>query len=198
MSNEVEPAVIENCQETSAHYSNWLFGLGKFIGSILALAIFGSILGYFLVGMPAIQTMAAMKSGLQADFNDFKTGFETSSEPFSPLLVYSGSTSKIVAASSPKEALIKADDSKFGYITQGFEMRVLARTDKGRYFHFSYVAEKTISGFACTDRDCRRIVDVRQLSDEDAKKLFFYSSMFSPEKYKEIFNEDAPVKEIPA
>jgi len=119
-------------------------------------------------------------------------------------LVFKGKDSTIVALENPEVY----DWSRLGGPT--VSMTGLARTNGGRWFTFDYVSAvdtqdpSLFSEFVwpktnpCLDEGCRLFESKRPLSLEEAKRWFYDSDQFTPDRYRALFHEDAPPKRVPA
>ncbi|KVP17102.1 hypothetical protein [Burkholderia ubonensis] len=141
----------------------------------------------------------AMETGLPADFAKLEFDERPMSSTPMPTLVFSGKHSTIVAVSKPRLR---------GRFYQEVVMYGLAVTESGRYFEFTYLSalhssekEVPLPFFAdvpCTEASCRTIREARQLSVAQAKNWYFNDDSFTQERFRALFNEDAPPKRIPA
>jgi hypothetical protein len=139
----------------------------------------------------------AMDVALPKDFS--KLEFEEP-PPFNgkpaPTLVFRGADSTIIAVGKP-------------YLHDRFNTWMsqpgLAVTKSGRWFVFSYESDlETEAGGIfdvakpCLDAGCRRFASTRPVSIDAAKRWYFDSDQFTPERYRALFGEDAPAKREPA
>lgn len=140
----------------------------------------------------------AMQSGLATDFAKIDFEEPTGSivgEP-APALVYQGKNSTLLVATKPSE--------QHSMFLATMLMRGLARTKNGHYFELGYrsalEAQDSLPfrAVVCTAPECRRIEGARSLTVKEAKRWFFDSDEFTPERYRELFGEDAPPKRVQA
>lgn len=181
----------------------------SFVGFLVALA---SLAVFATVGNAArgpsekeqyaavLEVAAVMNRSFDKEFADWtqREHFSTSEGP-SPTLVYSGKHAQVLVR----------EDATFqrGGIAGGsplVQSHILAKTEGGRFFTLTY--ESTLEdlqsitwGFkACDKASCRRMVDFHALTVTQAKNWFFQSKSFSPERYKELFSEEPPPREVKA
>ncbi|KVP75268.1 hypothetical protein WJ96_05790 [Burkholderia ubonensis] len=141
----------------------------------------------------------AMEAGLPADFAKLEFAERPYGNSPASTLVFQGKAATIVSVSKPRLR---------GYWYPEVVMYGLAVTRNGRYFEFTYLSalhseEKEVrlpffEAVPCIEASCRAIRDARQLSVTSAKNWFFNSDSFTPERYKALFNEDAPPQRITA
>jgi hypothetical protein len=111
-----------------------------------------------------------------------------------PTLVYKGADSTILAVSKPAYR---------EHWREWMSMSGLAVTKNGRWFQFEYESDLTrddgfLSAHPCIEADCRHFSNTIPISVETAKRWYFDSDAFTPEKYKALFNEVAPARREPA
>lgn len=139
----------------------------------------------------------AMSDHLATEFQQLGFEVRTPAATLAPTLLYEGKHSAILALSRPR---VRDYLYNLEVVIAG-----LARTENGRYFEFSYTSavksNKNLSWTRtnpCLEEGCRALRFVKPLSAEGAKSWFFNSDNFTPERYKELFHEDAPPQRLPA
>lgn len=116
-----------------------------------------------------------------------------------PKAVFSGKTSTILVLEKPE-----VDTHSF--LPDDMNLTGLAITKNGRYFFFTYSSplieplDFPIPGIErpCVDAKCRYFRYTRSTSRQAAMEWFYNSDKFTPEKFKELFDEDAPPKKVEA
>jgi hypothetical protein len=138
---------------------------------------------------------SAMMEAFPKDFSklEFDERPAYDSEP-APTLVYKGADSTILVVSKPVYR---------EHWREWMSMSGLAVTKNGRWFEFVYESDLTQdSGFLtsrpCTEDGCRHFSSTHPISLETAKRWYFDSDQFTPERYHALFNEVAPAKRVPA
>jgi len=138
---------------------------------------------------------AAMETAFPKDFS--KLAFDEQ-PPFdsapAPTLVFKGADSTIISVSKPAHR---------EHWREWMSMSGLAVTKNGRWFEFVYESDLThdeglLSSKACVEDGCRRFSSVHSVGLETAKRWYFDSDQFTPERYHALFNEVAPAKREPA
>jgi len=140
----------------------------------------------------------AMQAGLPSDFTkiEFEEPAEGGLRGPAPALVFQGKSSALLVTTKPQRA-----QSMFG---SSVTMHGLARTKNGRYFRFTYRSALLTPDslpfiqYSCTAAVCRHIEDTRSVTTMEAKRWFFNSEEFTPERFKELFGEDAPPQRVEA
>jgi hypothetical protein len=137
----------------------------------------------------------AMEAALPKDFAklEFEERPAYASKP-APTLVFRGAESTILAVSKP---------SLRDHWGTWMNIAGLAVTKNGRWYEFSYDSElQNDDGFLaskpCLATDCRRFGSVHSVSLVEAKRWYFDSDQFTPERYHALFGETAPAKREPA
>lgn len=143
------------------------------------------------------QVSAAMKASLPKNFAHLKFEERSYGSGLQPTLVYDGLRSTIIFASAP-EARTQLLGGEL------LRMSVLAVTRSGRYFRFSYESplhtQDVIPFLAepCLESGCLQIRDAQSIPRHHAMQMFYDSDDFTPERFKEMFGEEAPPKRVEA
>lgn len=149
------------------------------------------------------ELVAAVSKALEANVaKDFaKLTFEESSfeRGMHPKVVFSGKTSTILVQKKP-------DLETYSFRSDDLNLTGLAITKNGRYFFFTYssplVEPKDFPipflERPCVETTCRYFRYTRSTSRHAAMEWFYNSNEFTPEKFKELFDEDAPPKKVEA
>ncbi|MNR71839.1 hypothetical protein D3C71_25170 [compost metagenome] len=153
-------------------------------------------------GMPQdkLQEMvaASMKQNFESEFRELQ--FEDRAPAFdAPARVYRGDRATVLAVGPARPF---KEFAGISWQTVGLEMTGIARTENGRYFHFSYASQlRDDSLFAagpCIERKCRSVSGY-EMSLERAKGwLFNNRDVFTPELYEKLFGEVPPARREPA
>ncbi len=135
----------------------------------------------------------AMEAALHVDFKKLRFEEVPLTATPAPTLVFEGSKSVMLSVSKP---------ALKGKVFPKMQMRVLARSEGGRFFEVTYESDLSSPTFkwddTCVESECRRISQARMLSVDDAKGFFFRAEDFTEDRYKAIFGEAPPPKHIPA
>lgn len=115
----------------------------------------------------------------------------------SSILIYSGMRSQVLAK---ERATVTASITGLG--SPLVRARFLARTEAGQYFTLTH--ELTLEDLQsltwrfepCDKVSCRRMVDFRELTPEQAKAWLIQSKSFSAPLYERLFGEAPPAKEV--
>jgi hypothetical protein len=146
----------------------------------------------------AAQVDIAMQEKIQLEFSQLKFEEKQDTSEPSPNLVFTGKTSMLLAVLTKPHLSGKFDPD--------MTMSGIARTNNGRYFYFEYTSklydqerlmEPRWGEKPCLSPSCRTFSG-RMISAEKAKHYIFSSEGFTAVRYKEIFGEEAPPKEIAA
>lgn len=139
----------------------------------------------------------AMEANLLKDFAHMTFRQETYRDGMYPTLVFDGRSAQILVTTKPVLWDRWLHDGEV-------KMHGLAITRNERYFAFTYESqlkdyedvevEHLLGKPPCLAKRCRQFNDQRQLSRKEAMKWFYHSDAFTPEKFKDIFGEDAPAK----
>lgn len=139
----------------------------------------------------------ALEASLAKDFAGLEFEEHSSARGMQPTVTFTGKTSTILVQEKPERRI-------HTFINDEVNLSGLAITKNGRYFTFTYqaplFARSSISFFprACVDADCRYFAYHQSVSRQAAMEWFFNSEAFTPERFKELFNEDAPAKKVEA
>lgn len=145
----------------------------------------------------SVEVGKAMQEHLPQEFKTIHFEERPASSKPEPDLVFEGKNLTLISVSKRP--------SLHGRFIPEMMMYGLARTNKGRYIEFQYISalydHETIGLYwgekACLKEACRYF-ELHSISKEDAKLLFFNSEYFDQQRYKEVFDEDAPPKKIDA
>lgn len=138
----------------------------------------------------------AMTVHLPKDFAHLTFRQESFRNSMYPTLVFEGRTSRILVTTKPvlwNHTL--AEDT--------VKIHGLAVTRNDRYFTFTYEANLLdLDAPAlwwrkppCVEDRCRKFTDMQHVTRMEAMRWFYHSDEFTPEKFKDLFGEDAPAKE---
>lgn len=144
--------------------------------------------------------VAAVEAAMLIDFpTDFaKLKFEDRSyrAGLNPTMVFQGKTARVVVVTKPKkwDNMLAADE---------VTMSGIALTKNGRYFHFTYkspLLAPTLPFWSqpCVEDGCRYFEHAQPISRAGAMAWFFDSDEFTPERFKELFDEEAPARTVEA
>jgi hypothetical protein len=138
----------------------------------------------------------AMEANLVKDFAELKFEENSYASGMHPKVLFSGKTSTILVQEKPElwTRTFSADE---------VHLSGLAITKGGRYFTFTYQAQlvaQDMSFFTrpCVKPDCRFFRYHSSISRKAAMEWFFRSDVFTPERFKELFDEEAPPKQVEA
>lgn len=131
---------------------------------------------------------------LPKEFTQLTFRQEAYRNSMTPTLVFEGSASQILFTTKPQLWEQFSGDKVKVY--------VLARTRNDRYFTFTYESKLRdndgpvlLAKPACVEAKCRKFTDMQHVTRTEAMKWFYHSAEFTPEKFKDLFGEDAPAKE---
>jgi hypothetical protein len=140
----------------------------------------------------------ALDANLSKDFTELTFEAQLYTPGMQPALVFGGKNSKILAVTKPVRVsrLMAGDEVK---------MSGLAVTNNGRYVTFTYESSLELwrplpfmPAEPCLQADCRSFREKRFVSRGEAMTWLYYSDAFTPERFKELFGEDAPPKRVEA
>lgn len=139
----------------------------------------------------------ALETNLARDFAELKFEEHSYSRGMNPTVTFSGRTSTILVQEKPEL-------DAHSFMADDVRLTGLAITKSGRYFKFTYqsplLAQDLLPFFSrpCVEDGCRYFRYTGSISRSEAMNWFFYSDAFTPERFKELFDEEAPPKRVEA
>lgn len=139
----------------------------------------------------------ALESNLVKGFAELKFEEQSYARGMHPKVAFAGKTSTILVQETPK-----LESHAFGL--DAVNLTGLAITKSGRYFLFTYssdlLANMSVPLYQqpCIEADCRYFRYNRSISRQDAMEWFYRSDKFTPERFKALFDEEAPPKKVEA
>ena len=138
----------------------------------------------------------AMTANIAKDFAKLKFEERRYQSGLHPTMVFEGKNSRILAVTKP---------TKWAYFLAADEVKMsgVALTKNGRYFLFTYMSPVLAPSLPfwaepCIEDGCRHFDYAEPVSRSRAMEWLFNSDVFTPERFKELFDEEAPPKHVEA